>query len=680
METQKKIRPYLFISLCGLLAFAPVSFMIRALKNDIVALEYPINHFISQSIRHGQVPAWFNTWGMGFPLESNLTWGIFSTPQVVFSSVFNYDIYALHIEFMFFILLAGWSMFYLLKRFFKTDETISVLLSIAWMLSGFMVGSTQWMLYVSAAAFIPLFIISLLSLLENPSWRRSLQAAISFTMMFTSVYAAFNIITVYSTVVFLLLYFLRKQEDKKLLLKRLKFLLVAAIIIGVFCLPCLYLTFKLLQNISRGQGITGTAFFDSNYLHPGALSSMLFPFSSVRMQYPNTEGTMLNTYAGILVLISLPLTILTAIRQKNKRSWIFFAAAILFLLTAFGSFTPIRNALNFLPGFSYFRNPALFRLYFLLMLILFLANILRSFSFQDLLTDKSTRIALFVLSGISLFGIGWKFQSANTISGNDLSSFIKDLRYEAALFISAILQTVLMGTLLLAVYFKKLKLAKWVIAGDLILNTLICTPFFSVSSYTLPEVNNILINDPRYQQINPTAVTATYKDPKGNEWHNINVFNNLISAYDSYKGPLVLKNSISGTKEVMWKSIVFARDDSAADITIVKLTPNHVRVKAILNKQTPISLLQNYYPGWRAYINDKRSPIIFCFGAKGQTTPTLGVSTLASKGEWIIDFKYRHNGFWIWALIVHLIIISYCLWRMAKSFIILSSSLSSQPE
>jgi len=664
MEAQKKIRPYLFITLSGLLAFAPVSFMIRALKNDIIALEYPINHFISQSIRHGQIPAWFNTWGMGFPLESNLTWGIYSTPQVAFSSFFNYDIYALHIEFMFFILMGGWTMFYLLKRFFKTDETISVLLSIAWMLSGFMVGSTQWMLYITAAAFIPLFIISLLSLLEKPGWRTSLQAAIFFTMMFTSVYAAFNIITVYATAVFLLFYFLRKQNDKKFLTRGLLFLGLAGVFVVIFCLPCLYQTIRLLSNIGRGEGITGSSFFNSNYLHPGALSNMLFPFSSVRMHYANTEGTMLDSYAGILILISLPLALYTAIRQRMKSQWIFLIASILFLLIAFGSYTPLRNALNILPGFSYFRNPALFRLYFLLMLIFFLASTLRNFNYQDILNDKKSRIALFLLLGISLLVMGWKFQTINSIPRANLTSFIKGLQYNGALFISAALQTLLIGSLLITIYLKKFGLSKWILAADLVLNTLICTPFFSVSSYTLPEVNSILKSTPGFpvQQKLPSEIQATYTDAKGNQWHNINVFSKDISAFDSYKGPLVLKETINGTNEVLNKTLLFARDDSSAIITILKQTPAHVRAKVILNKPTPISLLQNYYPGWKAYINDKRSALIFCYNK----ISTVGVSTVADKGEWIIDFKYDHTGFWTWAMVVHLIIITYCVWKIVR--------------
>ncbi|HRG94299.1 MAG TPA: hypothetical protein PLZ10_15180, partial [Chitinophagaceae bacterium] len=194
---KKTLRPYLIIAVTGLLAFAPVSFMLFSLKNDIVALEYPINQFMSQCIRQGELPVWFNTWDMGFPLQSNLTWGIFSSPQLFFNTIFEYNIYILHIEFVFFVLFSGWSMFYLLYRKLGRDENISLLLALCYMLSGFMVGSTQWLLYITAAAFVPLMAVALLSLLRQPGVKTAFQAAVIYLLMFTSVYAAFNIISSY---------------------------------------------------------------------------------------------------------------------------------------------------------------------------------------------------------------------------------------------------------------------------------------------------------------------------------------------------------------------------------------------------------------------------------------------------------------------------------------------------
>ncbi|MBK6938244.1 MAG: hypothetical protein IPH18_16295 [Chitinophagaceae bacterium] len=57
--------------------------MMFTIKNDVLMIEYPIQHFISESLRNGNYPLWFNTWGMGFPLQSVLSWGVFSTPQML---------------------------------------------------------------------------------------------------------------------------------------------------------------------------------------------------------------------------------------------------------------------------------------------------------------------------------------------------------------------------------------------------------------------------------------------------------------------------------------------------------------------------------------------------------------------------------------------------------------------
>ncbi|HKB43126.1 MAG TPA: hypothetical protein VKC90_02010, partial [Chitinophagaceae bacterium] len=346
----KLLRPYFFIACTGLMAFAPVSFMIRSLKNDVVALEYPITHFMSQCIHNGEIPYWFNTWAMGFPLQSNLTWGIFSTPQMIFCSVFNYNIYTLHIEFIFFVLLAGWGMFHLLKKHFLKDERIAVVLACCYMLSGFIVGAGQWMLYVTAAAFIPVVLNSLLQLLKYPSFKHALLFAVLFFLMFTSVYAALNVITSYCLLLFTGSYLLIKEERRKKIIL-LKYIFIAGTMTILLCLPCLIYTLELLKYINRGNPISGnTDFFNSNYLHPYGLSTMLLPFTSVKMNFLNTEGTMLNTYMGLFVLLILPAVTLQSIKEKNRSSLIILLSAIIFLLISFGQVLPFRNALNILPG------------------------------------------------------------------------------------------------------------------------------------------------------------------------------------------------------------------------------------------------------------------------------------------------------------------------------------------
>jgi hypothetical protein len=668
---KKILQPYLLISVAGLLAFAPVSFMLKALKNDIVALEYPINHFISQCIHNGKLPYWFNTWGMGFPLQSNLTWGIFSTPQLLFSSIFDYNIYILHIEFMFFVLLAGWSMFHLLNKYFVKDEKIAQLLAICYMLSGFMVGSTQWLLYITAASFIPLIICSLLNLLHTPSFKNALQFAIMYTLMFTSVYAAFNIITTYSLIIFLLIWFGISKKEKETKTVILWYIILAGGLTFLLCLPCLYYTFELLTHIERGNSITtDTAFFSSNYLHPAALSNMLFPFTSVKSDFPNTEGTMLNTYAGLFVVIFLPVAFWQMLKEKNKAALLMFGAALLFIVIAFGSIAPFRNLLNILPGFSYFRNPAIFRLYFITSLILFLGILFRNVSFAELLSFKNNQKAkivhytIWILIIVCFIVLLVNINKLGSLSFSSLTELIKNISWHQTLLISAFLQSIILIILLLAAKAKHFGIANFILTLDLIINTLLCTPFFSVSSYSIPEVNKILHSIPGFPLQNKkiSDVATTYTDKKMNVWNNVNIFSKQVSSNNSYRGPLNLKHSYLFTsdsirlKSLFDKPLIFVETDTTAGtVKLLIQEPTHVQASVNIIKPTLVTLMQNYYPGWKAYYNKNETKIV--------TTNKPGITVSLPEGKGIIDFRYEKKGVWLSALLLHLITIIFFLWK-----------------
>ncbi|MFZ9386897.1 MAG: YfhO family protein [Chitinophagaceae bacterium] len=661
---KKTIHPYLFLAGCGLLAYAPVSFMLRALKNDIVALEYPINYFISQCVRNGEIPLWFDSWGMGFPLQSSLTWGIYSTPQVLFSSLFNYNIYILHAEFMFFVLLSGWSMFYLLKKHFLSDERMAVLLSACYMLSGFMVGSTQWLLYITAAAFVPLLIATLLQLLKKPTTRNAFIFAICYTLMFTSVYSAFNIITTYGILVFLGAWFWKNRIDRKGSGNAFRHLLLAGLFTSLLCGPILYHTVELLSHLDRGDGLSaGSAFFNSNYLHPRALSSMLLPFSSVGMRFPNTEGTMLNTYAGLFVLILLPFAIIRSCSTRNRGNLWLLGAAITSLLFAFGSLTPAREALNLLPGFSYFRNPAIFRYFFLLLLILFLAKAGTGYPLNELLKSRVTVITIWVtgilLTALILFLIPAVRGGINT----SLSHFTENLTYSRAALFNAILQLVCIIALIVLLRMDKTHCLKWVFAAELVLNTLLCTPFFSVSRYSLPELQSILRIEKGFpvQSNPPASVPAVFVDKKGNRWQNINVFAKEVSSRESYRGPLVLKKQsgqtarpLSGTEKLAYAG----KDSSGNAVKVIRQRPGTVQLEVTLDAPDTITLMQNYYPGWFVYVNGNSSTLV------RKERPGLSVTVPSGKNN--VEFKFVRTGVWTTALILHLLIIGFGLTELLR--------------
>ena len=96
----------------------------------------------------------------------------------------------------------------------------------------------------------------------------------------------------------------------------------------------------------------------------------------------------MDAYMGLFALIALPLAIRQTIIEKNRPAAITFFIAILFLLISFGHYTFLRNALNALPGFAYFRNPGLFRLFFILSFTIYFAIQFRRKSWEEILSEK----------------------------------------------------------------------------------------------------------------------------------------------------------------------------------------------------------------------------------------------------------------------------------------------------
>jgi hypothetical protein len=667
----KKGRPYFFIALAGILAFAPVSFMLRSLKNDLVALEYPINYFISQCIHQGEIPYWFNTWGMGFPLQSNLTWGIFSTPQMLFGAIFSYDMYALHIEFMFFVVLAGWSMFYLLKKHFLKDERIAMVLACCYMLSGFISGSGQWMLYVTAAAFIPLVLHALLQLLQAPSFRHALLFAVLYFIMFTSVYAALNIITSYSLLIFTGCYLGSAGFERKEKFRILKFVGIAGVMTILLCLPALLSTLELLKYMGRGNPISGNAeFFNSNYLHPDGLGTLLLPFSSVKMNYPLTEGTMLDTYMGLFTLLLLPIAIAQTIKEKRVLSWVIFFSAILFLLISFGSLLPLRHTLNILPGFSYFRNPALFRFYFIFLVIVYLGISLRNRSWENIfngengLSSRLLKIVFLVLSFLCAIALVTHFGAVKTISFSSPMQVIRNITFPQSVFISAVIQLFLLGFLFYSISRKKYQLFKFLAIADLAINVLLCTPYFAVSRDSLAHVNAILHSEKGFplQSVKINEVPSIYIDERSNTWNNVNIFRKQVSSNETYRGPLTLNNFSVLFADSLRSSSLFdqpiafiKRNNFNQSIKLLLQRPAHIRIATTLGKPDSLTVLQNYFPGWKAFYNNKQVDIVDSQGP--------GMTIIVPAGEGIIDFRYERKAIWVSALLLHLFVLSFLGWK-----------------
>lgn len=652
-----RAKPYLLLLLAAIVAYLPVSTMAFALKNDIVALEYPINYFISESLRSGVAPLWFNTWAMGFPLESILTWSVFSPVRILFGLLLPYSLYLLHIEFIFFIAFSGWSFYYFLKSQRAAGYKPALLISVCYMLSGFLCGSSQWLLYITAAAFLPLLLARFLLLLKAPGWKNAALFAAVFYLHLTSVYVAFTIIACYLLLAILGLKGWRLYRQKTPLAaaeKQAGFLLASGGLIGLLAAPCLYGSLQVLQAIERGQPIAeGSAFFQSNYLHPQGLQSLLLPLSLTKIALPNTEGTMMNSYVGLLPLLLLPLGLGNAWRERNSTAFGSLAVAVLFLLVSLGHYTPLREWLNRLPGFAYFRNPGLFRIYFIFFFLVFLFLALdKGLAVTAAAQKKTVRVTSMVLGLLLLAALAYSLPLNVAPANQSLKAFIQSLSYHHTLLFGATIQLFLLGALLLAWLKRKMTLFAFIVFADVVLNTLLCTPFFTVSSYSVQQTIEIFqpVNGFPVQATPPVQVPAHYQQGQA-QWHNVNVYRKQVSLQEAYRGPLVLKHFAQpGTALLSFRQrpLLSAVGGQAAVVVQVQ-KPNYIRAMVETDQPAALRLLQNWYPGWKAFFNSKEIAL------QPHKGPGMQIHIPHSG---VVEFRYSKNGLLFIAIGINLLLFS----------------------
>ncbi|MER3471758.1 MAG: hypothetical protein C4330_10660 [Chitinophagaceae bacterium] len=642
--------------LVAIIAYAPVSSMLYSLKNDIIELEYPIKFFISDSLHNGSSALWFNTWAMGFPLQSIITWSIFSPPGFLFALIPGYNLYALHIEFVFYIFFAGTAMYALLRRHCLAEVQVALTLSVCYMLSGFMVGSSQWLLYITAAGFIPIVFNMLLNLLKKPSWRHALLFAAAFYCMLTSTYVAFSIITVY-LLLFVAAYYLYDaySKNEKHFTNCLSYLIISSIVIILLCLPCLFSSIDVINHIERGKPIAnGGEFFNTNYLPWQGFISLLGAAAVVHKPFTGTEATMMDLYIGLLPLLLLPVSIVKNIKEGNKINNLITASILLFALLALGHQTPLRNWFNILPGFSYFRNAGLFRLFAIMGVIVLLGRTLnKNFWFHHVEIKKRifySSMAILTLGYLIMLIHNW---NSFSYQPNSLKSFIQNISNETTLLVTAIIQLPILLFIGFAWYYKKQKMLTAVVSIDLIVNTLICLPFFTVSSYSVRDVSNILKIEKGYpvQNVSPSKVRTNIQFGTS-AWHNVNIYQKLVSTRPSSWGPLVLKSfKPSDTADSIQKQVVYANANTNTQVKVLQQNPDGVKAVVTTGQPTTIYFTQNRYAGWNAYLNKKEIKI---------TEATSGMKVIINESG-ILEFKYRRSYLRFAAIFINALVLLFFL-------------------
>ncbi|MBS1620571.1 MAG: YfhO family protein [Bacteroidetes bacterium] len=651
------------------IAYWPISFYIYSLKNDALNYFLPVRKLVSESYHHGILPLWTPYLNLGYPIHGDMQSGVWNPVVQLFSLFGSYHLYTLQLETILYVYASGAGMFYLLK-YFNVHPYANLLASVAYMLCGFNSDSAQFLNWITASSCLPFLFLFYYRLLKENRLKWALATSLILFIFFTSAYPADFILSLYLMIALFIWNFYQTERSPKNIFPWKRVILVHLVLLTAFTLlstPAILSYFQSLPLTERG---TGASFEQamSNSMHPFLLSSYTTPLGVWKMPgVAETDPLERNSYIGLISFILLILSFLNKTKDPVQRfsKW----ALIIFLLFSLGEFAGVRTISYFLlPLMNTFRHPANAKLF-----TTFFACLLAAFAFNNLQNGQSetkkikkaiviTFLILFITWICSLFTPLSLFSFHQSTSGQNntgitlnLKAFLDKLSFSDIVLINSVLQIVF---LFLAWKFtaKRLRAKALLILGifNCILFTMLFQPFTvvqtkrasaiqklitanSVPGYPIPDIkgsleSNSKDNEKYFSDIGCLAlynkkigrseyrITPSNLNLQNNFWFN-KKFRELIMGYPLlYRADILtdtskFRQSITDSTNY-WAFLNKAggathhyKKDSSCMITVSKFSPNIMEGTITSSYNGFYVLLQNYYPRWKLYVDNKKEEI-----------------------------------------------------------------------
>lgn len=609
---------YLFLlALIVILGYLPISFQLLSLKNDIIQLDLPVKYFISQELHRGEWPNWIYSWKAGFPLGHLFSWSMYNPITLFFCGLFKYDIHVLHLEFMTYLLIGGFGIYAVCSRIILLSPIVCMVAGVIYSLSGITISCSQFLAYISSIAILPWVFFFAITIIRNPGLLNSLYFAITGFILISWSYPGIVIVSLYAIILLFNVshYFF---DSFKLSKKSIRYTLLSVFIIIILSLPLIYTTLKTLPLFSRSHELINK---DNNFgfLHIDSILSLFYPFFNADNNYTDTTFLFQNIYVGVIAVgVLLAGLVITSYVRTNKVVQFLFIGSLVALILSCGEAFYVKGILDkVLPGFKWFRFPSLFRIFFLLPVSILvgigLEKLMEHAKHKDFI-KKSKRLFQVILL-LSAVLILFRF-FVNDYNFPPLNYRTWD---RSGLF-SAINLLSLIWVLFLLFYFFKINSFKFLptlIVIDVLIMSLISMPVYSVSSYSLKDVNAIIkptsiIND----QILIDHSKSTFVDKNENIFNSINVYNNKISIIDQYTGPLYLKSfdqlSMSKYQYDLPAQLIFSDNQENSSKVVMDnaaFSNNTFSAEVFLKKPDTLKLFQLWHPFWKAFVNGEEQQI-----------------------------------------------------------------------
>lgn len=672
----------LILLCCCLIAWWPLTFHIFSLKNDALNYFLTIRYQISDSIANGYLPFWTPYLNLGYPLHADMQSGVWNPVVHVMSLFGPYTPKTLQNEFLFYIYLSGVGAFFLFKHFLKND-TICLMIATAYMLSGYVTDSAQFLNWISAASYLPfVFLFYYRSITEN-NWKTALICGMFYFLFFVSAYPADFILVSYLLFFVLIWYLLqRENRSKKILWQQLKLNALVSIVFLLLSLPAIISYVEFLPLTERGSGATYEQAM-TNYLHPSLLFSFLTPLAVWKASFAGvTDPLERSCFFGLIpfALLLISFFVKTGDRLQRFLKWAF----IISLIFSFGPLGGLRSAAyHLLPLMNTFRHPANCRLF-----VIFFGCLLAAFSLERsirhadkirirkyiwiILLTCFAGLLVWALDGhVSIFS---KHNFKNNTEG--IKSFLDSLTFSDLLLINILLQIPFLAIF----YFCFVKVVKlnWLLTASLvnsIIHTALYLPFSAVKKdkvstiqavlddiqqkgYPIPDLNTSLEKNSEdgnkyfddigsYNSYSKKIGRVDYKFTPSNFlaqnefWQNIKLRNILFSYPFFYKADTLVKAEDSARIVLTRKKMVVVNNTQnnnfveSNDYTaaITKFSPLGWHIDVRSDKPAFYCIFQNYYPRWQLFIDGQQQRMEQC------NVSFMGFSL--SPGNHSIFFKYK---------------------------------------
>jgi hypothetical protein len=658
------------------------------MKWDILDINLPWRYFVSECLQNGILPLWNPYINCGFPQSADpMTWYPISW---LIGFIVGNNLITLQYEYLFHIFIGSVGIFQV-GSLFNFDRQTKRILSISFMFSGLFISNAQHLGWIVSAAWFPLILYHYIVFCKTLKLKNGALFILFFFFQLTGGYAGFFIITGYILMGLFLFFLIRYWKDQRLK-KYISLNTLLAIIFMLLSSVVLISSLKVSTLLTRYDQL-GIEYVTEGALPLKALISFVFPFAVTKnAEFWGTDLTLLNCYIGVIPLLFL---VFGAITNKNSYSRLFLIFGIGFLTLALAHVFPFRKWLYYLPFMNIFRFPTIFRFFAMMFFILVAGMGINQF-FKKEHHQKLLKGIVLVFSAIVLVAIvyngffiqKWVFKNLLIF---DFKLFLDAASIHDRIFLQAIITLAILVSFYYILIRFKGNTRKFflivLVAFDLIIATQL-NMYHTIVDFANPKPTQQAIQnlpqgfpapDMNKKMIDISDQTAPSIPFL---WRNLNIFHKrtTFSGYSPYYFSSMHKAEKEGLMHAVISNPLFFLADrisskyiidslsidtlSAKRITIEEFSPTQVELNVHTEREQLLTFIQNYYPGWKVYVNGIERKII-------RSNYTF-MSVWLEQGESSIQFEYKPKkviiAFYISTIIFMVIIIYLCSITFVKYF------------